>query len=805
MKKSALLLFSVITTATLMASVADTYPGEGTRVDFFNSTGERIDSRIFDRQDAMYSIFDISRWYEDNNYCINTSNAQRVFSMRFTRYGDESYPVTIETEDNNEDIEVSYSIINEAPEIRGARAAAPGEVRTGTKMRFDITVPDGEFPVMYFHREYTMTYFGEAIWQDVSAFGQSQIRDMAPGNFVWHGYDVLKPEKRAEWRDMCEGHNGFVRDEHNPNHWTYDWVMDNEPVSFRFETIKPDDKTLRRSALGLLGDMYTQYSSLAQGFNSLNTGEPLFSVAYGDFTGSSQLAVLERMSVPDSARTSGFMCYYDNAKTIMPHFPWINAMMWINNANLLLRNIDKYNLASSAVRAESKAQMLVMRSHAYWRMLQLYGKRWSESNNGETLCAPLETEFTVENKPAATMRQIADQCYADLDEAIEILSGSNFERECIWEPDADVARGVKMRIALLREDWNTVREMANSILAHKPLTTNEELLSGFYEPADSWMWGSWNNKNLEQYDMHSQIYYWAFQVHNACNGVYPALWGYPVNAIDRDLFKRLGVDDVRRTLFVMPENLPAPLSREEGWYSSSNMTNNHRGVIAGSKWANLIRGRYSNKAPEGSHSAFTRDDLKIDIQFGSQTKFYHYGSDWDDNAVCFMRADEVVLSLAEACWHLGDMTAAAEALSRLETMRNPSFVAPAGGEELLDAIKLARKIELWGEGHDWYDMKRWSETRVRHAWVEGDVTSGNWDMESNYMAPDNKNGWRIMVPYFAVKYNPLIDVTAYGYEDLSSYEDVPAEKPASSDRNRKRTLTPKMDSSILTAPSVIDK
>lgn len=783
-----------------VAAQTDYFPGYGARLDYFNSTGIRVSSMILDNPGVV--PFSIYKSYEDPEwYVIDAPNAwERVFSMKIVPWGTQSYPVTVETEADS-GIEVSYQVISAAgsDECIAMKAGSAGNVLCGMTIRFDINVPDGTYPVLKYSNAYTMIDSqGVPWWNDISAFGLSALRY---NNFVWmSGYQILAPEYREMFREQMEGYNGFVRDPANPNHWTYDWVMGNEPVNFSFETMLPGEILLRGTALAMLGQMYAQYQ---QGnYNSTNTGEPMMMSVYGEYPGDAEIAGLE--STYREGSTLGIMNFYDKAKYFPVALPWSTVMSWINNANLLLRNLDKYVYADHDSRRIAKAQMLVMRSHAYWRLLQLYGKRWSESDNGRTPCAPLETVFTTDPQPIASMREIADQCYADLNEAIDILASANFQRECIWEPDADVARGVKLRIALLREDWANVRSLANEILDHKPLTTNDDLLSGFYTPADSWIWGSWNNQDLIRYDVYNSLYFWAFQHKNACNGAYAVRWNMGANAMDRDLYKHMDAGDVRRTLYVMPENgiLTGTFTKESKWYSIM-VNRDYAGMCLSSVDAETVITHYHNKAPYGCYSAFTYNNEPGPVQFGAQTKFYLYG--WEtggDNAVCYMRAEEVLLSLAEACWHLGDMSAARENLSRLELMRNPGFVAPAAGEELLDAIKLARKVELWGEGHNWYDMKRWRETRVRRAWIKSDVTSGNWRPElSGTVLPDDKNGWRLMVPWLVVKYNPLIDVNSYGYEDVSDYEDARAQSPRAIVEKGGKNIKPALDRGMKAVPT----
>jgi len=73
----------------------------------------------------------------------------------------------------------------------------------------------------------------------------------------------------------------------------------------------------------------------------------------------------------------------------------------------------------------------------------------------------------------------------------------------------------------------------------------------------------------------------------------------------------------------------------------------------------------------------------------------------------FMRSSEMYLIQAEASWYLNNFTDAKTALEDLVTSRDPSYVAPSATDStLLKEIWKQRRIELWGEGFGYRDMKR---------------------------------------------------------------------------------------------------
>ena len=75
--------------------------------------------------------------------------------------------------------------------------------------------------------------------------------------------------------------------------------------------------------------------------------------------------------------------------------------------------------------------------------------------------------------------------------------------------------------------------------------------------------------------------------------------------------------------------------------------------------------------------------------------------------VPYMRVAEMYLIEAEAKARLGQDAAAASVLFTLVKQRDPSYTLSTNtGESLLGEIMTQRRIELWGEGFRWLDLKR---------------------------------------------------------------------------------------------------
>ncbi|MDQ3277735.1 MAG: RagB/SusD family nutrient uptake outer membrane protein, partial [Bacteroidota bacterium] len=82
------------------------------------------------------------------------------------------------------------------------------------------------------------------------------------------------------------------------------------------------------------------------------------------------------------------------------------------------------------------------------------------------------------------------------------------------------------------------------------------------------------------------------------------------------------------------------------------------------------------------------------------------GSSSSIGDLVLMRASEMYLIEAEAKARMNDATAA-NVLFQLVSKRDPAYVQSVlTGENLINHILIQRRIELWGEGFRFYDLKR---------------------------------------------------------------------------------------------------
>ena len=120
-----------------------------------------------------------------------------------------------------------------------------------------------------------------------------------------------------------------------------------------------------------------------------------------------------------------------------------------------------------------------------------------------------------------------------------------------------------------------------------------------------------------------------------------------------------------------------------------------------------------------------------------------------------LRAGELLLMRAEAKQRTGDLTALAD-LNLLRTNRGVAAGAEVGAA-LLNAILLQRRVELLGEGHRWFDLRRSTKTIVR---AECGVANGS--RADNCNINSTSRSWTFPIPFNEIKVNPNL-VQNQGY------------------------------------------
>lgn len=469
-------------------------------------------------------------------------------------------------------------------------------------------------------------------------------------------------------------------------------------------------ETTENAALAINGInklMTIQYLE-SQGFN----GEGTIKMYYGNYPGNHFYVNLPGWAAIINAD------YHENISSIYLYYPWYYYYMIIGNANLVNTYIDDAK-GTEADKQFIKAQALSFRAYSFLMLSQLYCKRWSDSNNGASEGLVLRTDISTGDQPLSTLKEVYDQIYKDLDDAIALYDASGKSRTKNYDMDKNVAYAIYARAAITRQDYAKAATMAVSARTGYPLMSNTEYKAGFYTPNKEWIWSSYGASD-------ETLYFYSYFSYIAYNSSASAVRTYP-KCISKELFNKIPETDIRRTLFLDPTG-----------YTYTTATGLASATLKAHAFA-LYPNMYSTA------SAYAYMQFKIAASdLPGVGNLNHF------------RSSEMYLIEAEAKYFLSDEPASQQALIALnkDSGRDPSYTNTKTGTDLLNEIKTYRAIELWGEGFDWFDLKRWGDSVKRNNYANG----GNFvsTLDVTY-GPTEKNNWVWKIPEKETDYNKALE------------------------------------------------
>lgn len=326
----------------------------------------------------------------------------------------------------------------------------------------------------------------------------------------------------------------------------------------------------------------------------------------------------------------------------------------IGNANHILDNIDAAS-GSDDDRNRIRSEALTLRAWAYYGLVQLFGKRYDGTTKpNNQLGVPLMLSSKDKEKPRATVEEVYAAIIKDLDDAIALNVNTVFNKSHV---NVHISKGIRARVALTMQDYPNAIKYAKEVIDSGiyPLMSVADYQSGFNNAALSeFMWTSM--PNVEQDDS-----FGSFFAQIAYNANTSFMRANP-KRINQALYDKISATDVRKKMWEptpTPENFPLPS-------------------------ASFARQPYMSR------------------KFATKQVNTSLGD------VPLMRSVEMYLILAEAYANTpGEETNAQATLFALVSKRDHDAVQSVNtGQALIDEILFHRRIELWGEGFRWLDLKR---------------------------------------------------------------------------------------------------
>ncbi|MEO7292737.1 MAG: RagB/SusD family nutrient uptake outer membrane protein [Ginsengibacter sp.] len=387
-----------------------------------------------------------------------------------------------------------------------------------------------------------------------------------------------------------------------------------------------------------------------------------------------------------------------SATSLVPFFNYVFYYAIIGNANLIIQNIDGASGPDIDKKA-IKAEALTFRAFSYFQMIRLFGKRFDKNmpNDGPGLPLVLEAKTTA--TPRSTVAEAYNQINKDLDAAIALFPG--YKRINKSHFDLSVAKGIKARVALTQQNYTVAAQMANEARQGYSLMSNTDYFKGFNDFNNAeWMWGSHQQDD-------ANTFFFSFFAHASANFSSTQIRGNP-KSIYTVLYNKISATDIRKGLW-----------DPTGTNTSFPVPINSAGQDVGTR------------KPYQQRKFLTANGITPT------------GSSNSIGDVPYMRASEMYLIEAEARARAGGQDAAAAAvLFALVKQRDPGYVLSVNtGQALIDEIMIQRRIELWGEGFRWYDLKRTNSPLDR--------TGGNHQIGLTgglFSVPAGDKTWEWLIP-----------------------------------------------------------
>ncbi len=461
---------------------------------------------------------------------------------------------------------------------------------------------------------------------------------------------------------------------------------------------------------GICRLMVKQYLS-TQGFN----GEGTIKMWYGNYQGNNFYVNLPGWAAIINST------YFENTSSSYDYYPWYYYYRLIGNANAIIANIDGAT-GSEKDKQFIKAQALTFRAYSFTMLSQLYCNRWTDSNNGASNGLVLRLDLSSGDMPLSTLGETYAQIYKDLDDAIALYTTSGRTRAANdnYSPEIHVAYATYARAALNRQDYQKAATNASKAREGFPLMSVSNYKAGFYSPNSEWIWSSYGAAD-------QTLSFYSYQAYIAYNSTASQVRTYP-KCISKEVYVQIPETDIRRALFLDPTGYT---------YTTSS-------GVAGSQLKAVAFQKYPDLDAAATVYAYMQFKIKASDMPGVGN-LNHF------------RSSEMFLIEAESEYFLNNATKAQSLLVELtkNSGRNAQYTCTKTGADLLKEIKLYRAIELWGEGFDWFDVKRWGDPIDRKTYEKG----GNFLASlAVTIQPDDKtkNKWTWKIPLKETDYNKAI-------------------------------------------------
>ena len=381
---------------------------------------------------------------------------------------------------------------------------------------------------------------------------------------------------------------------------------------------------------------------------------------------------------------------------------WRVYYQWIMNANLILEGLENVEVGAGQEELynQIKGEALTFRAYGHFQVVQLWADRYVAGGANTHLGIPYRMDSKGGELARSTCKETYDYILADLDEAASLLAGikvndvNHFSEKVVW--------GLKARVALAMQDYANAAAWAEKSIQLAEADGNalmgpDDLMNGFADITTKTKEAMYAAKTQND----QTVYFYSFYANMSWNFSSTAI-RQGVKSINADTYDTMSETDLRRQWWDPTGQMAVPLT-------------------------SFVKNKYQNR----KFTARATSDAVGDV--------------------AFMRLAEMYLNLAEAYARGGNDAKAQEVFTKFQVTRDPSYTGNGNtGAALAEEIMNSRRIELWGEGFRYTDLKRLNLDLVR---------GRNFDIAfCGFLEKKaGEKGWTWEIPNIETNYNPLCE------------------------------------------------
>lgn len=425
---------------------------------------------------------------------------------------------------------------------------------------------------------------------------------------------------------------------------------------------------------------------------------------------------------------------------------WQDSWKGVQRANTLLENIQTYR-EESAKESEKMAvdyiegQALFLRAWFYQYLVNIWGESFIiDGQGGDTKGVPLITEvssnLTETQIPRSTVRQVWDLIISDLKTAETLLAGTNWTDNERYKVSSWAVKGFLGKAYVYTQDWNNAQTYLSDVINNSgkslvPFETYKDMFNGNSEFNSESLFEI--NMNIDmttrgnsEQSMGSSIGMVLAPSYVGDNGTASASAWSNVFPHAKNI-ARFGFDEGHYfpagTSQVSPDNVdPA--------YVAGSLQARQEKTVDPRLWVSCLQPYVDSMIVSGEERAISHylDIHELDMEAWSFRKYINLqGTETEINMAngsnfYWLRMADIYLLYAETMMQNGDNSMALEYINKVKRRAYGypvDAVSPVDYQSLTaqtmasdavlqnDPLKYERWAELFGEGHWWFDVRRW--------------------------------------------------------------------------------------------------